>query len=135
MTPGVLAADTVTFAHNAEHQFARLLDFYGMRWEYEPRTFVLERHPDGSIAEAFTPDFHLVDVDRYVELTTQRQALVTRKNRKVRRLRELYPDVDVTVVYQRDYLHLLARFGLDAPEQHSPPAAGRLSGTDRARTG
>jgi hypoxanthine phosphoribosyltransferase len=41
------------------------------------------------------------------------QRLVTKKNRKGRRLRELYPDVAVKILYQRDYLNLLVKFGLE----------------------
>jgi hypothetical protein len=110
-------ADRVRFAHNAERQFASLLDFYGVRWAYEPRTFVLDRHPDGRARRAFTPDFYLPDFDLYLELTTLRQSLVTRKNAKVRCLRELHPDVTVKVLYARDYEHLWARFGLEPAEQ------------------
>jgi hypothetical protein len=110
-------AATVRFAHNAERQFAALLDFYGVRWAYEPRTFVLERHPDGRPRCAFTPDFHLPDFDLFIELTTLRQELVTRKNAKVRQLRALHPEVRVKVLYRRDYLHLGARFGLEPPQQ------------------
>jgi len=123
-------ADGVRFAHNAERQFAKLLDFYGVRWEYEPRTFVLDRHPDGRPRRAFTPDFHLPDFDLFIELTTLRQALVTRKNAKVRRLGEVHPEVTVKVLYAHDYQHLGARFGLEPPEQAAPtrdpvaPAAG-----------
>jgi integrase len=115
-------ADSVRFAHNAERQLADLLDSYGVRWAYEPRTFVLDRHPDGRPRWAFTPDFHLPDFDLYIELTTLRQALVTRKNAKVRRLRELHPEINVKVLYARDYEHLGARFGLEPAEQVS--AAG-----------
>jgi hypothetical protein len=124
------AAEEIRFAHNAERQFAKLLDFYGVRWAYEPRTFVLDRHPDGRARCAFTPDFHLPDFDLYIELTTQRQALVTRKNGKARRLRELHPEVNLKVLYARDYQHLGARFDLEPPEQGVPapdpvvPAAG-----------
>lgn len=107
----------VRFAHNAEQQFASLLDFYGVRWAYEPRTFVLDRHPDGRPKRAFTPDFYLPDFDLYIELTTLRQALVTRKNAKVRRLQELHPHLRVKVLYARDYEHLGARFGLAPAEQ------------------
>ncbi len=49
----------------------------------------------------------------YIEVTTMSQKLVTRKNRKVRRLRELYPDVSVKIFYQRDYVQLLAKYGLE----------------------
>ena len=88
-----------------------------MRWEYEPHTFVLERGPDGHPTLAFSPDFWLPDHGRYLEVTTLNQKLVTRKNRKLRRLREMHPEIDVSLVYQRDYLQLLVRFGLEPPEQ------------------
>ena len=90
------------FAHESERRVAALLDFYGIAWEYEPRTFVLERGPDGHTVSAFTPDFHLPDHGIYLELTTLRQSLVTRKNRKVRRLREQHPGIEVRILYQRD---------------------------------
>jgi hypothetical protein len=112
---GALPASRVTFVHNSEHQLARLLDFYAVRWEYEPHTYVLSADERGVTTEAFTPDFWLPDHATYLEVTTMRQSLVTRKNRKVRRLRALHPDVRIRIVYQRDYLHLLVRFGLEAP--------------------
>jgi hypothetical protein len=107
----------VRFAHNSERQLAKLLDFYGIEWEYEPRTFTLARTRDGRPAQAFTPDFYLPAYDLYIEVTTLNQKLVTKKNKKVRRLREVYPDVRVKVLYQRDYLHLLVKYGLEAPSQ------------------
>jgi hypoxanthine phosphoribosyltransferase len=107
----------VSFAHNSERQFARLLDFYRVRWDYEPHTFVLESGPDGRPTKAFSPDFYLPDHDRYVEVTTLNQKLVTRKHRKLRQLRALRPDLDVTLLYQRDYLELLVKYGLEAPSQ------------------
>ena len=105
------------FAHNSERQFAKLLDFYAIEWEYEPRTFVLERDRDGNSSQAFSPDFYLPDHGRYIEVTTLNQKLVTRKHRKLRRLRELQPLIDITLLYQRDYLALLVKYGLEAPEQ------------------
>lgn len=116
-----LPSSTVAFVHNSEQQLARLFDFYGIRWEYEPHTFVLAVDDEGRTTEAFTPDFYLPDQDRYLEVTTLQQSLVTRKNRKVRRLREQHPGIDVQVVYQRDYLHLLVRFGLEPPSQLTVP--------------
>lgn len=113
-----LPHEGVRFAHNSERQFAKLLDFYGIAWEYEPRTFVLERDRDGNPAQAFTPDFHLPEHDLYIEITTLNQRLVTKKNRKARRVRELHPEVRVKVLYQRDYLHLLVKYGLEPPSQH-----------------
>lgn len=95
------------FAHPAEQEVGRLLTFFGLRWTYEPTTFALRRHPDGTIAEAFTPDFFLPDLALYLELTTMRQKLVTRKNRKARMLRELYPNVNLRLIYRRDYLRMM----------------------------
>jgi len=107
----------VRFAHNSERQFAKLLDFYGIEWEYEPRTFTLERDRVGNPVQAFTPDFFLPEHELYIEVTTLNQKLVTKKNRKARRLQELYPDVAIKVLYQRDYLQLLVKYGLEPPEQ------------------
>ena len=111
-----LPHEQVAFVHPAERQLARLLDFYRIRWAYEPTTFVLARDGAGRPTEAFAPDFHLPDHDVYLEVTTLRQKLVTRKNRKVRRLRELHPELDVRILYQRDVVALLVRFGLEPPE-------------------
>lgn len=105
------------FAHNSERQFAKLLDFYGVGWEYEPRTFVLETDREGNPVQAFTPDFFLPAFDLFIEITTLNQKLVTKKNRKARRLRELHPEVQIKVLYQRDYLHLLVKYGLEPPSQ------------------
>lgn len=98
------------FAHPSELVFARLLDFYGIRWEYEPRTFPLRHDENGNIAEAFSPDFYLPDSDLYVELTTMKQSLVTKKNRKVKRLRELYPDIEIRLLYQKDFEDLIFKY-------------------------
>jgi hypothetical protein len=112
-----LPHETVRFAHNSERQFAKLLDFYGIAWEYEPRTFTLERDREGRAAQAFTPDFYLPVYGLYIEITTLNQRLVTKKNRKARRLVEMHPDVAIRVLYQRDYLHLLVKYGLEPPSQ------------------
>jgi hypothetical protein len=116
------AADTITFAHNSERQFARLLDFYRVEWEYEPTAFPIEWDAAGHAVQHFRPDFYLPRFDLYIEITTLNQRLVTKKNRKVRRLRELYPDVHIKVLYQRDYLSLLAKYGLEPPSQMLDPA-------------
>jgi hypothetical protein len=107
----------VRFAHNSERQFAKLLDFYGITWDYEPREFILERDRDGNPMQAFRPDFYLPAYDLFIEVTTLNQKLVTKKNRKVRRLQEMHPDVNVKIFYQRDYLNLLVKYGLEQPSQ------------------
>jgi hypothetical protein len=116
------AADTIAFAHNSERQFARLLDFYRVEWEYEPTAFPIEWDGAGHAVQHFRPDFYLPRFDLYIEITTLNQRLVTKKNRKVRRLRELYPDVHIKVLYQRDYLSLLVKYGLEPPSQMLDPA-------------
>jgi hypoxanthine phosphoribosyltransferase len=98
------------FAHPAEIDFARILTYYRIRWAYEPTTFALGWTDDGLPSEMFTPDFYLPDHRLYIELTTMRQRLVTRKNRKLRRLRELYPTVRVKLLYRRDYQRLLESY-------------------------
>jgi hypoxanthine phosphoribosyltransferase len=101
------------FANQAERECAKVLDYYGIAWEYEPRTFALERDERGRVTEAFTPDFYLPEQDLYVEMTVMKQALVTRKNRKLRKLRSLYPDVRIKLFYRRDIERLAERFRLD----------------------
>jgi cytidylate kinase len=100
------------FAHPSEREFARVMDFYRIRWEYEPKTFPIEWDDSRSVVKAFTPDFYLPDLDLFIELTTMKQSLVTKKNRKVRLLRELYPEVNIKILYERDYKNLIWKYGL-----------------------
>ena len=104
-------ARAVPFAHASEAELARILDYYGIAWEYEPRPFPILWNLEGAVAESFTPDFYLPELDLYVELTTLRQSLVRKKNRKLRRLRELYPDVNVKLFYARDFRALMLKYG------------------------
>jgi hypothetical protein len=120
--PEPLPSDAVSFAHASERQFARLLDFYQIEWEYEPRSFDLQWDADGNVVQRFTPDFYLPAYDLYIEITTLNQKLVTKKNRKVRRLRELYPEVQCKIFYQRDYLSLVMKYGLDDERAVEPQA-------------
>jgi hypothetical protein len=129
------AADRITFAHNSERQFARLLDFYRVEWEYEPTAFPIEWDGAGRPVQHFRPDFYLPGFRLYIEITTLNQRLVTKKNRKVRRLRELYPDIRIKVLYQRDYLSLLAKYGLEPPSQMLDPAAPGQPGEGGATAG
>ena len=115
-----LPSDSVTFAHRSERQFARLLDFYQIEWQYEPKSFDLEWDENGNVIKRFTPDFYLPAYDLYIEITTLNQKLVTKKNRKVRRLRELYPNVVCKIFYQRDYLSLVTKYGLEDGRTRPP---------------
>ena len=113
-----------SFAHPSEEDFAKLLDFYCIEWLYEPRSFPL-RWEGNKIAEMFTPDFYLPELDLYVELTTLKQHLLTEKNRKLRQLRELYPEVNIRLLNKSDFLKLLAKYG------YGPLGEAKVEGVDR----
>jgi len=100
-----------SFAHASEAELARILDFYDVRWAYEPDSYPIGWNLEGEVVESFSPDFYLPDLDLYVELTTLRQKLVRKKNRKLRRLRELYPDIRIKLFYARDFRMLMLKFG------------------------
>lgn len=101
------------FANEAELECAKILDYYRVPWDYEPRTFVLEEDGEGRVVEAFTPDFYLPEQDLYVEVTVMKQSLVTRKNRKLRKLRERYPEIKIRLFYKRDIERLAERYHLN----------------------
>ena len=101
----------VIFKHPAEEEFANILNMYGLAWEYEPRTFPVQWDAEGNVTMAFSPDFYLTKFDTYIEITTMEQKYVTTKNKKVKRLRELYPGININIVYKKDFHSLLKRFG------------------------
>lgn len=106
------------FIHPIEQAFARILDFYGITWEYEPRTFPLKWDKDGMVTEAFKPDFYLPQQNLYVELTTLRPKLTLRKNRKLKRLKELYPEINIKLFKRRELRNMMIRFGLVEEAEH-----------------
>jgi hypothetical protein len=110
------------FAHPIEEVFARILDYYGVEWQYEPRTFPIEWDAAGSVTVAFSPDFYLPQQDLYIELTTLRPHLSRLKNRKMRRMAELYPEVNIKLLKRQDIRDMMVKFGLDEE-------ASRLFGT------
>jgi hypothetical protein len=109
---GIAGPPRRPFVHPSEQVFANLLDFYRIAWEYEPRTFPIRWDGSGAACEYFTPDFFLPEFDLYVELTTMKQSLVTKKNRKIRLLREHYPRLNIQVFYQKDFENLIFKYGL-----------------------
>jgi bifunctional protein TilS/HprT len=113
-----------TFAHPSEEEFAHLLDFYQIDWLYEPRSFEL-RWDEGKGSEMFTPDFYLPALDLYIEMTTLKPGLTRVKNRRVRRMRELYPEVNIKLLARRDYDRLIAKYG------HGPLAGTKTRGVGR----
>ena len=112
------------FAHPSERVFARLMDFHRIDWQYEPRSFPISWDEKGNPCESFTPDFYLPELDLYVELTTMKQSLVRRKNRKLKRLRQLYPEVNIRVFYQKDLEHLVFKLGSDMAAANQRESAG-----------
>ncbi len=102
--------DVVSFAHKSEAEFAKILDFYCIEWEYEPKSFAIEWDEQGKATKWFTPDFYLPEFDLYIELTTMNQRLVTKKNQKLRLMRELYPDVRCKLFYKKDFDSLLLKY-------------------------
>lgn len=118
------------FAHPSEEQFAHILSYYRIQWIYEPRTFPVRWDQAGRVVESFTPDFYLPELDLYVELTTLRQSLVTKKNRKLRLLRRLHPEVNVKLFYRSDFEQLLGKYAVmgkvPVPARVHPRRARRM---------
>ena len=106
------------FAHPSEETFSRILDYYGIGWQYEPHTFPLEWDASGNILEAFAPDFFLPEQALYVELTTLRPELSTRKNKKIRRFKQLYPHINIKLFKRGDLRDLMIKYGLDQEAGH-----------------
>lgn len=102
--------DLIRFAHPSEEAFARILSYYRIRWEYEPRSFPIRWDGAGRVLESFTPDFYLPDLELFVELTTLKQSLVTKKNRKLRMLKRIYPEVAVKLFYRSDFERLVGKY-------------------------
>ena len=117
-----------TFAHASEAEMSRILDFYGVAWRYEPTTFPILWNLDGEVVESFSPDFYLPEFDLYLEMTTLKQSLVRKKNRKLRRLRELYPDIRSKLFYARDFRAMLLKYGRFALAQSLSGTSGQLVG-------
>lgn len=123
--------DEIAFAHASERMAAEILDYYRIAWQYEPRTFPIEWDAEGRVIASFTPDFYLPDFGLFIELTTMSQKLVTKKNRKVRRLKELYPEVNIKIFYQKDFRRLLARFGIAAADVEHAQGGGVVAAANR----
>lgn len=106
------------FKTETEAEFAKILDMYHIDWKYEPKTFPIEWDAEGNMKMAFSPDFYLTDFDTYIELTTMNQKYVTVKNKKAKKLRELYPGTNIKVVYKKDFYSLIERFKLNKGENN-----------------
>jgi hypothetical protein len=103
----------IEFVHPIEAEFAKILNYYGIEWEYEPHTFKLEWDEHGNVTKAFSPDFYLPQQNLYVELTTMRPKLITQKNKKIRRLKELLPDINIKLFKRSDLRDMMIKYGMD----------------------
>ena len=119
LSNGVVQQQEPPWANSTEQQFASLLDSYGVEWQHEPHRFPIAFDDEGSPSEFFTPDFYLPETDEYIELTVLRQCLCTKKNRKLRLMTELYPDIRCRIIYRRDYEHLALKYGWE-PDPEFP---------------
>jgi hypoxanthine phosphoribosyltransferase len=130
--PASAATVARAFAHASEAEMARILDFYGVAWQYEPTTFPILWNLEGEVVESFSPDFFLPEFDLYLEMTTLKQSLVRKKNRKLRRLRELYPDVRIKLFYARDFRAMMLKYGRLGLAESLTGTSGQLVGGEPA---
>lgn len=100
----------VIYKNPSEEEFAKILDLYELKWEYEPRTFPIKWDAEGNIIQAFSPDFYLPDFDTYIELTIMNQKYTSVKKKKVELLKKLYPGININIVFKEDYHSLIKRF-------------------------
>lgn len=112
--------DLPVFKNASEAEFARILDMYHIDWKYEPKTFPVEWDNEGNVTLAFSPDFYLTRFDTYLELTTMNQKYVTKKNKKLKKVKELYPGTHIKIVYKKDFLELIERLkSFEPPKDQS----------------
>jgi len=89
-----------------EANFARLLMFLGVDFEYEPKRFVM-KDEEGRVVATYLPDFFLTDLNRYVELKGRWDDFA---REKVELFRRIYPSVILDVVESADYRRLESKF-------------------------
>tara|TARA_B100001769_G_scaffold82703_1_gene62865 strand:- start:825 stop:1157 length:333 start_codon:yes stop_codon:yes gene_type:complete len=94
------------FAHYSEKIFAEHLDLFNIDWIYEPMSFPL-KWGSGSIKMMFTPDFYLPELDIYVEITTMNQNLITKKQKKIKLAKKLYPQNKFKLINESQFYNFL----------------------------
>lgn len=131
MTEKETETEQPDFVHPSEAQFAKILDFYQIEWEYEPRTFELRWDKAGNVIEAFSPDFYLPEQDLYVELTTMQQKLITKKHRKLRLMAKHYPEINVKLLNRADFQQMIHKYELDEADVFVPPPSDNTTANNR----
>ena len=86
----------IYFYSRWEANIARLFNYLGVKWLYQPKTFDL-----GS--QNYTPDFYLPDRNAYVEV---KNFLWKYSKIRDRKFRKIYPDINLTLLLKKNYLKL-----------------------------
>lgn len=72
-----------------ELEYAKYLDSKGVNWSYEPKRFTLS---DG---RTYTPDFYLIDEDKYIEI---KGYWYEKAKQKFLQFREEHPEIKIQVI-------------------------------------
>lgn len=115
-----LTSEEIDFPSTFESLLADFLDFNFVVWEYEPHFFAFELGDDGRPTAGFRPDFYLPASGVYYELTTGSPRVINLKNRRLRRLAELHPGVEVRLWRAADYRGLADHLGIRTPTDTRP---------------
>ncbi len=93
-------SNRIYFHSRWEANYARVLNYLGVKWEYESRTFDLA-------TQNYTPDFYLPATDEYIEVKN-----FMWKYSKIRdeKFRKLYPDIKLKLLMKEDYLKLQTKY-------------------------
>ena len=100
--------ECMKFAHPSEKTFSEHLDLFDIEWIYEPVSFPLE-WGSGSIKKMFTPDFYLPTLNLFVEITTMNQNLITKKRKKLKMAKKLYPNLNFKLFNEKDFYNILSK--------------------------
>lgn len=96
------------FAHYSEKLFAEHLNLFDINWIYEPKSFPL-KWGSGAIKMMFTPDFYLPEYNTYIEITTMDQKLITKKQKKIKLARKLYPQTSFKLINEKEFYNFLTK--------------------------
>jgi len=57
----------------------------------------------------FTPDFYLPEYNTYIEITTMDQKLITKKQKKIKLARKLYPQTSFKLINEKEFYNFLTK--------------------------
>ena len=79
--------DNIYFRSSWEANIARYYNFIGVKWEFEPKTFIFKDVTRGSVS--YTPDFYLPDQDKWIEVKGWMDG---KSKTKLKRFEKQYPE-------------------------------------------